>query len=169
MMQKLYHGTLTRNITSIRAHGLVPQKGSLTRAFYSDAPDLLYAVDGDRKARLIAIVTGQLARSGIVRLSDGYTFGDFKNDLSTHGAVVVFATATFSCCEPFSELKHPSSVEQGDWYSTKPVSIADIHQIMTGREMVDWLNPHEVDFNCRHRCILHDRNLNTIGSRLRKR
>src|ERR1700730_8286573 len=164
-MQKLYHGTLARNVPSIRAQGLVPQKGSWTKAFYNDAPDLLYAVDEGRKARLIAIITGQLARSGIVRLLDGYTFDDFENDLSTHGAVVVFSTANFSYCEPLSELKHPSSVEQGDWYSTKPVSIAAIDEIMTGRGMVDWLNPQEVDSDCRPRCILHERNLNTTCAR----
>ena len=50
-MQRLYHGTLARNVPSIRAHGLVPQKGSWTKAFYNDAPDLLYAVDEGRKAR----------------------------------------------------------------------------------------------------------------------
>jgi hypothetical protein len=164
-MQKLYHGTLARNVPSIRERGLVPQKGSWTRAFYNDAPDLLYAVDEGRKARLIAIITGQLARSGIVCLSDGYTFDDFKNDLSNHGAVIIFEAATFAYREPFSELKYPSSVEQGDWYSTEPVSSADIDQIMTGRAMADWLNPHAVDFDYRYRCMLHERNLNAISSR----
>jgi hypothetical protein len=166
-MQKLYHGTLARNVPSIRAQGLVPQKGSWTKAFYNDARDLLYAVDEGRKARLIAIITGHLARSGIVCLSDGYTFDDFKNDLSNHGAVVIFTTATFSCREPFSELKHPSSVEQGDWYSTEPVSSADIEQIMTGRAMQDWLNPHAADFDYRYRCILQERNLSATSPRQR--
>jgi hypothetical protein len=153
-MQKLYHGTLARNIPSIRAHGLVPQKGSWTKAFYNDAPDLVYAVAEDRKGRLIGIITGQLALSGIGRLSDGYTFDDFRHDLSTHGAVVVFVSATFCCCEPFSEFKYPSSIEQGDWYSTESVGSADIDQIMTGRVMVEWLHPHPVDFHYRYRCIL---------------
>jgi hypothetical protein len=164
-MQRLYHGTLARSVPSIRAHGLVPQKGSWTKAFYNDAPDLLYAVDEGRKARLIAIITGQLARSGIVRLSDGYTFDEFKDDLGNHGAVVVFATETFSCREPSSELKHPPSVEEGDWYSTEPVSNADIDQIMTGRAMLEWLHPHPVDFEYRYRGILHERNLSAISSR----
>jgi hypothetical protein len=164
-MQKLYHSTLARNGPSIRAHGLVPQKGSWTRAFYNDAPDLLYAVDEGRKARLIAIITGQLARSGIVCLYDGYNFEEFTNDLSNHGAVVVFVTATFSYREPFSELKHPSSVEEGDWYSTEPVSSADIEQIMTGRTLVEWLHPHPVDFDYRYRCILNQHNLDAISSR----
>jgi hypothetical protein len=135
---------------------LVPQNGSWTTAFYDEAPDLLYAVDEGLKARLIAIITEQLARSGIVCLSDAYTFDDFNNDLSNHGAVIAFATETFSCCEPFSELNYPSSVEQGDWYSTEPVSSADIDQIMTGRAMIDWLNPRAMDFE-RYRCILRKR------------
>jgi RNA:NAD 2'-phosphotransferase (TPT1/KptA family) len=69
-MQKLYHGTLARNLPSIRVHGLLPQKGSWTATFYKDAPDLVYAVDEERKGRLLAIITGQLARAGLVNLSD---------------------------------------------------------------------------------------------------
>jgi RNA:NAD 2'-phosphotransferase (TPT1/KptA family) len=70
MAQKLYHGTLARNLPSIRALGLLPQKGSWTATFYKDASDLLYAVDEDRKGRLIAIITGQIACAGLVRVSD---------------------------------------------------------------------------------------------------
>ena len=82
-----------------------------------------------------------------------------KLGLSNHGAVVVFASATFSCREPFSELKHPSSVEEGDWYSTEPVSSADIDQIITGQVVVDWLDPHAMDFEYCYRCILRERSL----------
>ena len=153
-MQKLYHGTLARNLPSIRVHGLLPQKGSWTATFYKDAPDLVYAVDEERKGRLLAIITGQLARAGLVNLSDTYTFDDFKNDLAAHGAVIEFAAESFSCYETFSELTHPPSVEQGDWYSSEPVSADRIEQIVTGQEMVEWLKPHPVDFSCRYREIL---------------
>jgi hypothetical protein len=154
VMQKLYHGTLAQNLPSIREQGLMPQAGSWTAAFYEKAPNLVYAVDEDRKGRLIAIITGQIARAGLVHLPDTYTFENFKHDFAGHGAVIKFTSATFSCYEPFSELKHPPSVEQGDWYSSEPVSADHIEQIITGTEMVEWLKPHPVDFSGRYHEIL---------------
>lgn len=160
-MQTLYHGTLARNLPSIRVLGLLPQNGSWTATFYKEAPDLVYAVDEARKGRLIAIITGQIARTGLVLVSDTYTFDDFKSDLAAHGAVVVFNTTSFSCFETFSELKHPPSVEQGDWYGHDAVSVDKIKQVIIGWEMVEWLNPDPVDFLCRYSRILHERQSTT--------
>jgi hypothetical protein len=153
-MHKLYHGTLARNLTSIRAQGLRPQRGPWTMAFYPGAPDLVYAVAESGKGRLIAIVAGQIARAGLVHLSDSYSFDDFNADLGAHGAVVVLTPTTFSFCETNSELGRPASVEPGDWYSHEPVSTDQIEGVMTGPEMVNWLKPHPVDFSCRYREIL---------------
>jgi hypothetical protein len=161
-MFRLYHGTLARNISSIRAYGLLPQNGSWTAAFYPDAPDLVYAVNEDHQDRLMAIITGQIARAGLVQVSDAYAFEDFKHDLGVHGAAIVFTSTTFSCYEAFSDLKHPSSVEQGDCYSSVPVAADQIERIITGQEMVDWLNPHPVDFSCRYLGIL-ERHRSSIG------
>jgi hypothetical protein len=153
-MRRLYHGTLAQNLSSIRAYGLLPQRGSWTDAFYPDAPALLYAVDEDHKGRLMAIITGQIARAGLVRVSDAYAFEDFKRDLGVHGAVIVFTSTTFSSYETSSDLKRPPSVEQGDWYSSGPIASDQIERIITGQAMVDWLNPHPVDFSCRYLDIL---------------
>jgi hypothetical protein len=65
---------------------------------------------------------------------------------------------TLKFYEWLSELKHPPSVEVGDWYSSEGVSPENIERIIIGREMVDWLKPHEVDFRCRYRGILQRRN-----------
>jgi hypothetical protein len=156
-MQRLYHGTLARNVSSIRTYGLLPQNGSWTAAFYPDAPDLVYAVNEDHQGRLMAIISGQIARAGLVQVSDAYSFEDFKRDLGVHGAAIVFTSATFSCYETFSDLKHPPSVEQGDCYSSVPVAADQIETIITGQDMVEGLKPHEVDFSCRYLGILRDR------------
>lgn len=150
-MQKLYHCTLAQNLESIRKAGLLPRKGLLAEKFYPDAEKLIYAVDEDRKGRLIAIITGQMARNDLVQWSKSYQFEDFKNDLITHGAVVVFQTTAFCCRRNCKEPGHPPSVEVGDWYSRESVSNKSIEREMVGQEMLDWLKPHEMDFIYRYR------------------
>lgn len=150
----VYHGTLAQNIQSIRRTGLSPRRGAWTTNFHSDAVELVYAVHENRKGRLIAIITGQIAKSGLVRFSNDYQFDDFRNDLAEHGAIIVVKATTFCCSENPSTRGHPAGVEPGDWYSRQPVGIEDIQRIMVGQEMLDWLNPHEMDFACRFREVL---------------
>jgi hypothetical protein len=150
-VQRLYHCTLAPNLESIRKIGLLPRRGSLAAKFYPDAAELIYAVDEVHKGRLTSILTGQMAGTGLVRWSENYQFGDFKRDLVTHGAVVVFQSTAF-CCRGNSENGgHPPSLEVGDWYSREPVSRTSIEREIVGQEMLDWPKPHEVDFTCRYR------------------
>jgi hypothetical protein len=150
----LYHGTLAENIQSIRNTGLLPRKGLWTANFHVNAPELVYAVDESRRGRLIAIITGQIAKTGLVRFSDQYDFDHFNNDLARYGAVVVITAAMFRSCLSFSERGHPEGVEPGDWYSREPVGVENILEIIAGQEMIGWLKPHPIDFECRFREIL---------------
>ena len=52
-VQTLYHGTLARNLESIRTTGLVPRIGSTTAGYHEKAVDVVYAVDETRKPRLV--------------------------------------------------------------------------------------------------------------------
>src|ERR1700730_1168778 len=98
-MRKLYFGTLAKNLPRIKQTALLPKKGLWSEKFHADASKLVYAVDETRKARLITIITGQMAKSNLLRWSNDYQFEDFKNDLIGHAAVVVFQTTTF-CYRP---------------------------------------------------------------------
>jgi hypothetical protein len=157
-VRKLYHGTLARNIPSIRERGLLPQKGLWTESFHDSAVDLVYAVDEDRRARIVPAITGQIARHGLVQWSDDYEIEHFYNDLVTHGAVVVINAATF-CYYPSNFLKkgHPAGSEPGDYYSRESVGVEAIERVMIEQEMLDWLKPiADADFTCRYREILRE-------------
>jgi hypothetical protein len=154
--RKLYHGTLAQNVQAIREQGLLPRKGSWTESFHENAVDLVYAVDEDRRARIVPAITGQMAKHGLVRWSDDYQFVSFYNDLIAHGAVVVFNAATF-CCYPPNLFKagHPAGTEPGDCYSHESVGSEAIERVMIGQEMLDWLKPiAHADFTYRYREIL---------------
>jgi hypothetical protein len=139
----LYHGTLRRNVPSIRSTGLQPQRGAWAARFHSDAATLVYAVDDEHRSAAIHAIAGQMAKAGLIRASKNYSFDDFKNDLIQHGAVIVVKATTFRS-HPWSvESGHPTGVEQGNWYSSEPVSV---ESEMTGNEMLAWLKPSEQDF-----------------------
>jgi len=154
-MRELYHGTLAQNVPSIIKSGLLLQKGLWTSDFHSDASELVYAVDDSHRGKLITIITGQIAKCGLLRCSDNYLFDDFKADLMQHGAVVIIrAAAIFRRYPDHFESGHPPGTEPGDWYSREPVSVDNIQRIMTGQGMLDWLEPSECDFTHRLRDIL---------------
>jgi hypothetical protein len=155
LVDKLYHGTLLRNVHSIRTKGLLPQKGLWTAGFHLDAVELVYAADEDHKGSFLVAIAGQMTKSGLVEWSDKYQFGDFKNDLIQHGAVVVVvARATFRRYPDHFQSGHPSGTEPGNWYSQEFVPSKDIEGILTGQEMLDWLKPSEADFRYRFSDIL---------------
>jgi hypothetical protein len=149
--RRLYHGTLAQNTESIRIAGLSPKKGLLAEKFSRQAGEFIYAVDDDRKGRLTAIIAGQIAINGLVQWSENYQFENFNSDLIAHGAVIVFRASTFCCRERFEEPGHPPSIEVGDWYSRESVSNKNIERVIIGKELLDWLDPHEKDFTCRYR------------------
>jgi hypothetical protein len=156
-MNELYHGTLAQNLQSIRETGLRPQKGSWTSDFHSDAIALVYAVGENHRGRLSAVLTGQMAKAGLVQWSDNYQFGHFKSDLVEHCAVIVVSTARFSCYPDRFQAGHPPGSEPGDWYSREAIGIGDIKRILVGQEMLDWLKPSELDFMHRLREVLRER------------
>jgi RNA:NAD 2'-phosphotransferase (TPT1/KptA family) len=82
----LYHGTLRRNVPSIRSAGLQPQRGAWAARFHPDAAALVYAVDDEHRSAAILAVTGQMAKAGLIQVSKNYSFDNFKNDLIEHGA-----------------------------------------------------------------------------------
>lgn len=144
----LYHGTLRRNIRSIRGIGLWPQRGAWTARFHPDAGALVYAVDDEHRSAAILAIAGQMAKVGLVQASENYSFDDFKNDLIDHGAVIVVKATTFRR-HPWSfEPGHPIGAEPGNWYSSEPVSV---ESEMIGMEMLAWLKPSEQDFVLRYR------------------
>jgi RNA:NAD 2'-phosphotransferase (TPT1/KptA family) len=91
----LYHGTLRRNVPSIRETGLQPQRGLWAARFHPNAAALVYAVDDEHRSAAILAVAGQMAKAGLVRVSESYLFDDFKNDLIEHGAILVVKACTF--------------------------------------------------------------------------
>lgn len=91
----LYHGTLARNVPSIRKLGLLPQRGSWTSGFRPEASKLVYAVDDQHRGRLVTYITGQISKSNLVDFFDDYQFDDFKQDLIKLGAIVVIKTTRF--------------------------------------------------------------------------
>ncbi len=144
----LYHGTLRRNVQSIRDAGLRPQRGVWAAHFHPDAPDLVYAVDDEHRSAAILAVVGQMANAGFVRGTENYSFDDFRNDLIKHGAVIVVKGTTFRH-HPWSfESGHPTGAEPGNWYSSEPVSV---ESDMIGEQMLAWLKPSEQDFIHRYR------------------
>jgi hypothetical protein len=155
---KLYHGTLAQNLQSIREQGLLPRRGLWTESFHESAVKLVYAVEEDRKARIIPAIAGQMAKHGLVRWSDDYQFGDFCEDLTKHGAIVAINAISFSCYPPnIFRSGHPAGTEPGDCYSREPVGVDAIEGVMTGQEMLDWLRPiADEDFKYRYREILRE-------------
>jgi len=144
----LYHGTLRRNVPSIRETGLQPQRGLWAARFHPNAAALVYAVDDEHRSAAILAVAGQMAKAGLVRVSESYLFDDFKNDLIEHGAILVVKACTFRRYPWAFESGHPTGAEPGNWYSPEPVSI---ESVMTGQEMLAWLGPTEQDFALRYR------------------
>lgn len=144
----LYHGTLRRNLQSIRKAGLQPQRGVWAACFHPSAEPLVYAVDDKHRSAAILAITGQMAKANLVQRSENYSFDDFKNDLIEHGAIIVVRATTF-LGHPWSvELGHPTGAEPGNWYSSETVSV---ESEMVGKEMLAWLKPHEQDFIHRYR------------------
>jgi hypothetical protein len=154
-MSRLYHGTLARNVQSIRTTGLLPRKGLWTAGFHSDAAELVFAVDENHQHRLILAITGQMAKADLARWTESYQFGHFNDDLIKHGAVVIVGAEKFSPYPPGRfETGHPLGTEPGDWYSRRPISIDDIQEIMTEQAMLDWLKPSVTEFVHSYREVL---------------
>lgn len=144
----LYHGTLLRNLQSIRNAGLQPQRGAWAARFHPSAAPLVYAVDEGHRSAAILAISGQMAKANLVQRSENYSLDDFKNDLIEHGAIIVVKATTFRG-HPWSfESGHPTGAEPGNWYSLEPVSV---ESEMIGKEMLAWLKPNEQDFICRYR------------------
>jgi hypothetical protein len=145
----LYHGTLRRNVPSIRATGLRPQRGRWAAHFHPDAAALVYAVDDKHRSSAILAIAGQMDKVGLIKRLEYYSFDDFNSDLIEHGVVIVVKATTFSRY-PGSSLEsgHPCGTEPGNWYSSEPVSV---ESEMIGKEMLAWLKPNEQDFICRYR------------------
>jgi hypothetical protein len=139
----LYHGTLRRNLPSIRNNGLQPQRGVWAARFHPDATALVYAVDDEHRSAAILAVGGQMAKAGLIRASENYSFDDFKNDLIEHGAVIIVKATTFRGHPWTLDSRHPTGAEPGNWYSLEPVSV---QSEMIGEEMLAWLKPGEQDF-----------------------
>jgi hypothetical protein len=152
----LYHGTLRRNLPSIRDTGLRPQRGAWGSRFHAGDCFLVHAVNDEHRGALIVAIAGQMKIARLALQSANYSFDDFKNDLLEHGAVVVVKATTFShhpsCSESVhAEATHPTGAEPGTWYSSEAVSI---ESEMTGKEMLAWLSPNEEDFRYRFRDVL---------------
>jgi hypothetical protein len=144
----LYHGTLRRNVPSIRDAGLRPQRGAWATRFHPDAAALVYAVDEEHRSSAILAIAGQMAKAGLIQESEDYSFDDFKNNLMEHGAVIVVKATTFSRYPWSFESRHPTGAEPGNWYSSDSVRI---ESEMIGKEMLAWLKPSEQDFIHRYR------------------
>jgi hypothetical protein len=144
----LYHGTLRRNIPSIRDAGLQPQRGAWSGRFHPDAPPLVYAVDAEHRSAAILAIAGHMAKAGLIEESENYSFNNFKNDLIEHGAIVVVKAQGFYHYPWAFESRHPAGAEPGNWYSFESVSI---EREMIGEEMLAWLQPSEQDFAHRYR------------------
>jgi len=117
---------------------------------------LVHAVDDQHRGALVVAIAGQIADAGLVRKSANYSFGDFKNDLLEHGAVVVLKATSFSHYPSSSELAqaeatYPPGAEPDTWYSSEPVSIEGE---MIGQEMLAWLRPNKEDFRYRVQDVL---------------
>jgi len=149
----LYHGTLRRNIPSIRDTGLRPQSGAWAGHFHPDAAALVYAVDDEHRSAAILAIAGQMAKAGLIRDPGNCSFDDFKNALIEHGTVVVVKATTFRRYPWSFESGHPTGAEPGNWYSSESVSI---EREMIGREMLDWLNPSGDDFIYRYALAIRE-------------
>jgi hypothetical protein len=140
----LYHGTLRRNVPSIRATGLQPQRGAWAGRFHHDAADLVYAVDDQHPASALLAIVGQMTKAGLAQRSENYSFDDFRNDLIEHGTVLVVKDTTFRHHPwTFETSGHPMGTEQGNWYSSEPVSI---ESEVIGKDMLALLKPNEQEF-----------------------
>lgn len=142
----LYHGTLLRNLPSIRNAGLQPQRGVWVACFHPFATRLVYAVDNEHKSAALLAITGQMAKANLVQRSENYSFDDFKKDLIEHGAIIVVKATTFRG-HPWSfESGHLTGAEPGNWYSSEPVSV---ESEMIGKEMLAW-RPLDSDLTMYH-------------------
>jgi hypothetical protein len=153
-MDKLYHGTLARNVPSIRKAGLLPQKGLWTADYHSEAEALVYATSENHRGKLTTIMAGQLAKAGFVHWSEQYEFDHFKNDLISHCAIIIVKVDRFRCYPDHFEAGHPSGTEPGDWYSREVISTEEIQGVLTGQKLLDWLKPSAPDFTYRLRDVL---------------
>jgi hypothetical protein len=150
----LYHGTLRRNLSSIMEKGLLPQKGEWAGSYYKDASDLVYAIGRDRRGLLLPIITAQIARAGLVEWSEDYRFDQYKEDFASHGAIVlVKTTAPFRICV---EHGNPPGAEQGDWYSTEPITIEHVEKTVVGSKLFNWINLSNEEFVYRLRGIIRN-------------
>jgi len=85
---------------------------------------------------------------------DDCQFDDFKQDLIKLGAIVVIKTTRFIQYPNHYLTGHRSGPEPGDWYSPELVGIDEIETIITGHEILEWLQPNELDFRYRLRDVL---------------
>jgi hypothetical protein len=140
----LYHGTLRRNVPSIRATGLQPRRGAWAEHFHPNAADLVYAVDDQHPASALLAIVGQMTKARLAHWTENYTFDAFNKDLIEHGAVVVVKPISFRHHPwTFNTSGHPQGVEQGNWYSSEPVNI---ESELIGRDMLNLLRPSEQEF-----------------------
>jgi hypothetical protein len=156
-MDKLYHSTLARNVPSIRKLGLLPQRGLWTADYHSKAEALVYATNESHRGKLATIMAGQLAKAGFVQWSEKYQFDHFKNDLFEHCAIIILKVDKLHCYPDRFEAGHPDGTEPGDWYSRQVISVEEILGVLTGQELLDWLEPSEPDFTYRLRDVLRRR------------
>jgi hypothetical protein len=146
---KLYHGTLTQNIEKIREQGLVPQPGTVTTAYHEGAANFVCAADEEHKGGLTRIIIQQMANASLIKWSCDYSLDTFKCDLIENAIIVVVDASHFSRCSEISNC--PKGVEEGDWYSCKPVPVeAEI----SGHTMLNWLPLSDTNFRYDYRKLL---------------
>ena len=136
---------------------MLPHKGLWTTDFHSDADALVYAVSQKHLGKLNAVLTGQMAKAGLVQWSDNYDYTQFRSDLIKHVAIIAVSAEKFCCYPDRFENGHPPGAEPGDWYSRDTIGVEGIRRIMIGQEMFDWLKPSELDFTHRLREVLRER------------
>jgi hypothetical protein len=150
---KLFHGTLAQHVPSIQKSGLLPQKGGWSGRFYEDAVDLVYAVDETkgRTKRVVLAIIGQMLKVGLIQWTEDYELKNLKVDLAEYGAVVVVQSASFIPYPPYIEQPgHPIGAEPGDWYSHETIGVEDVTGVITGPELLEWLNPEPSEFEFEH-------------------
>jgi hypothetical protein len=117
--------------------------------YHCDPVELVYAVSNPHSWRLIAAMIGQMVGKRLVDITDSYQFEDFRNDLLTHGAVIVFRSSTFIHRPDSCEGGHPRGAEKLDWYSREAVDPERFESVMTGRDMLRCLKLGKEDFTAR--------------------
>lgn len=131
--ETLYHGTLLKNVKSIKTHGLKPTVGKFTKGIYGKkAKPLVFAAPKSRARAVYCSLVSNIAHM--------IGHAPSENEIEQHGAIAVIE-ADAGKFQQHTKNRRKGSLEPSDHYSIECVKV---DKFLTGKELVQWLKDNGV-------------------------